>query len=269
MTEQQMPDALLNFRSQADSPRFRPDPPELRELAQRLRVDFSTPHLGEDFSGHLREAIVGGLYRLDAVPRDDPFWNGPNRRPTLGNLFVFAHYSLQHHRPREQWAWWVLAAMSVLWRANDFGLPSWEGLRALGRLDFRWPVYAAFHVRASSSYDPAPALIRFLNESRNCLAARTALESLEGQGPRAADWAKSIARACPVAVDPAWLAWNDGTPVRVARAIAEGRRFGDLPILADALEEAGCKEEAILSHCRQPGPHGRACWVVDLFLEKG
>ena len=46
---------------------------------------------------------------------------------------------------------------------------------------------------------------------------------------------------------------------------AEDREFGRLPVLADALEEAGCTTEAILSHCRQPGEHVRGCWVVDLL----
>src|SRR5262249_20255682 len=46
---------------------------------------------------------------------------------------------------------------------------------------------------------------------------------------------------------------------QLARALYEERRFEDLPILADALEEAGCTDRAILSHCRGPGPHARGC----------
>jgi hypothetical protein len=40
------------------------------------------------------------------------------------------------------------------------------------------------------------------------------------------------------------------------------------PILADALEDAGCTDRTILDHCRGPGPHVRGCWVVDLILGK-
>jgi hypothetical protein len=69
-------------------------------------------------------------------------------------------------------------------------------------------------------------------------------------------------------VKSAWLAWNDGTIPKLAQAIYEKRRFGDLPILADALEEAGCDNIDILTHCRQPGEHVRGCWVVDLLLGK-
>jgi hypothetical protein len=52
-------------------------------------------------------------------------------------------------------------------------------------------------------------------------------------------------------------------------SIADGGRALDrLPILADALEEAGCTDADILAHCRGPGPHVRGCWVVDLLLGK-
>jgi hypothetical protein len=71
-------------------------------------------------------------------------------------------------------------------------------------------------------------------------------------------------RAAP-AVDPSWLAWNGRTVIKLAAGIYEGRRFGDLPILADALEEAGCADGAILAHCRSGGEHVRGCWVVDLL----
>jgi hypothetical protein len=42
-----------------------------------------------------------------------------------------------------------------------------------------------------------------------------------------------------------------------------------MPILADALQDAGCEDEALLSHCRGDSPHVRGCWVVDLLLGKG
>lgn len=48
----------------------------------------------------------------------------------------------------------------------------------------------------------------------------------------------------------------------------DARDFSSMPILADALEEAGYTSADILDHCRGPGPHVRGCWVVDLLLEK-
>jgi hypothetical protein len=70
----------------------------------------------------------------------------------------------------------------------------------------------------------------------------------------------------PAALEPAWLAWGGGTVARVARAIAEEGAFGQTPVLADALEEAGCADERILMHLRGPGPHLRGCWALDLIL---
>jgi hypothetical protein len=72
-----------------------------------------------------------------------------------------------------------------------------------------------------------------------------------------------------IALDPAWLARNDGTIAKLAASIYEERAFERMPILGDALEEVGCRDEEILSHCRVPGPHVRGCWVVDLLLQKG
>jgi hypothetical protein len=70
----------------------------------------------------------------------------------------------------------------------------------------------------------------------------------------------------PVAPPQPWLKWNGGALVRLARVIDDERAFDQLPVLADALEEAGCTDAAILAHCRGPGPHVRGCWVVDLLL---
>jgi hypothetical protein len=71
-----------------------------------------------------------------------------------------------------------------------------------------------------------------------------------------------------VGIDPAWLSWGGGTVRDLARSIYHDRAFDRTPILADALEEAGCTDADILDHCRGPGPHVRGCWVVDLLLGK-
>jgi hypothetical protein len=72
----------------------------------------------------------------------------------------------------------------------------------------------------------------------------------------------------PPVLDRSWLAWNGGTIPKLAQTMYASKRFHDLPILGDALEEAGCTDEAVLAHCRGPGPHVRGCWVVDWILEK-
>jgi hypothetical protein len=70
----------------------------------------------------------------------------------------------------------------------------------------------------------------------------------------------------PAAIDPRWLDWKENKIVRMARVVYRKRCFRNLPILADALEEAGCSDASILTHCRAPMDHARGCWVVDLLL---
>jgi hypothetical protein len=72
----------------------------------------------------------------------------------------------------------------------------------------------------------------------------------------------------PVTVAESWLAWNGGTVARLARAIHDEGRFEDLPILADALEEAGCEERELLAHCRSGGRHVPGCWALDLLVTR-
>jgi len=63
-------------------------------------------------------------------------------------------------------------------------------------------------------------------------------------------------------------AWRTDTALLLARQMYESRDFSLMPILADALQDAGCDNADILNHCRGPGPHVRGCWVVDLVLNK-
>jgi carbon storage regulator CsrA len=67
-------------------------------------------------------------------------------------------------------------------------------------------------------------------------------------------------------LDPAWLTWNEGTVLRLARSIAAEGNYSALPVLADALEEAGCADAAILDHCRSYSQAVQSSWVVDLIL---
>jgi hypothetical protein len=62
------------------------------------------------------------------------------------------------------------------------------------------------------------------------------------------------------------LAWRTDTAIALARQMYDSREFGAMPILADALQDAGCEDEQVLSHCRDAGPHARGCWVVDGVL---
>jgi hypothetical protein len=79
----------------------------------------------------------------------------------------------------------------------------------------------------------------------------------------------------PAEVHPSWLAWNGGIVRSLAVSAYEDRPFpgghlnpARLAILADALEEAGCTDAAVLGHLRGPGPHARGCWVLDKLLAR-
>jgi hypothetical protein len=64
-------------------------------------------------------------------------------------------------------------------------------------------------------------------------------------------------------------AWRTDTALSLAQQMYDSRDFGAMPILADAIEDAGCENEDILSHCRDTSlTHVRGCWVVDLVLGK-
>jgi hypothetical protein len=67
----------------------------------------------------------------------------------------------------------------------------------------------------------------------------------------------------PVPFNPVW---RTPAAVALARSMYEERRFEDMPLLGDALEEAGCTDAQVLAHCRQAGEHVRGCCVVDLVL---
>ncbi|WP_437765758.1 hypothetical protein WMF27_28180 [Sorangium sp. So ce281] len=68
-----------------------------------------------------------------------------------------------------------------------------------------------------------------------------------------------------VAFDPDW---RTSTAVELAGQMYESRVFGPMPLLADALLEAGCEDADVLGHCRGDGPHVRGCWVIDSLLGK-
>jgi hypothetical protein len=62
--------------------------------------------------------------------------------------------------------------------------------------------------------------------------------------------------------------WKAANVVAVGKGIYKDRAFERMPILADALEEAGCSDAAVLEHCRGAGPHWRGCWVIDGVIGK-
>lgn len=68
-----------------------------------------------------------------------------------------------------------------------------------------------------------------------------------------------------VAFDPLW---RSSAVVEIADSLYADRAFERMPMLADALEDAGCAHTGVLQHCRDGGPHVRGCWVIDKLLEE-
>jgi hypothetical protein len=133
-----------------------------------------------------------------------------------------------------------------------------------------WAAFAA----ACSVADPAEEAPTFF-ALQAAMNAHLAAQAGAG-GAKAAKWSPTQVgfirdlfgnpwRPCQ-AIRPEWAAWNDGCVVKLAKAIYDERRFGDLPVLADALEDAGCTDAELLGHLRSPGPHVLGCWATDVIL---
>lgn len=152
-------------------------------------------------------------------------------------------------------------------------------------------VYEAAIRRAEAMADGEPvsrspeSMLVWVEYERACDAAYTVI----GADGSVGLWVFPPEQAVPAAlatlsVDPAlWLRdivgnpfrpaafdsrWRTADTVGLARGVYEDRAFDRLPILADALMDAGCEDEQIIDHCRSDGPHVRGCWVVDLVLDK-
>jgi hypothetical protein len=152
---------------------------------------------------------------------------------------------------QEPWTSGFLPALRTLF---EQGSSQGRGRQAQGKDAARCARVAVDHARRVASW--AGMLDDQLAAFRQCLA-----DLLQDCvcGPH-------VFQGLPPTLDPTILHWQNGTVLQLAQAVYDQRRFQDLPILADALEEAGCEDADILNHCRQPGEHMRGCWVLDLVL---
>jgi hypothetical protein len=119
------------------------------------------------------------------------------------------------------------------------------------------------HLPWLAQLDPLPLALH---------AVRRLVEDCPSQGPHlAADVIRDVMGNPfrPVAVRHSWLRHNGAAVAHMAAVIAAESRHDELPILADALEDAGCIDREILEHLRGPGPHTRGCWAVDALRGKG
>jgi hypothetical protein len=134
------------------------------------------------------------------------------------------------------------------------------------------PGYLRYYVSNTPEYHSALAAVAVLSPAAAFAARSAAQWSAGGPAEKAArcDLLRCIyyfpGRTRPI--EQAWLSWNGGVVPTLARSIYDDRAFDRLPLLADALEDAGCTDAEILGHLRSPGPHVRGCWAVDRILRK-
>ncbi len=131
--------------------------------------------------------------------------------------------------------------------------------------------------RADNRYEYAARAARSVGILRKTFVVNTAWAAAEAAGSRAGVLKEQYAQSDlirdivgnpfrPVTFYPSW---TTDTSLTLARAVYDSRDFSAMPILADALQDAGCDDDAVLGHCRDPKPvHVRGCWVVDLVLGK-
>jgi hypothetical protein len=111
--------------------------------------------------------------------------------------------------------------------------------------------------------------VRFGAPEKQVLAVAGYVSSMLGAAEQAAQ-VEALRDIIPNPYRPATFSpsWRTSTDTALAQQMYESRNFSTLPILADAIQDAGCEMDDILNHCRGPGPHVRGCWVVDLVLGK-
>jgi hypothetical protein len=140
-----------------------------------------------------------------------------------------------------------------------------RGAAARPKTNLPWPVLLfSFRAWQEAMAEAATETAERVQEARNAIRVRE-------RGAQAA-LLRELFGPTPFrtpTVERSVLAWNDACVPKLAEAIYDGLAWDRLPVLADALEEAGCADADILGHLRGPGPHVRGCWVVDLLLGRG
>jgi uncharacterized membrane protein len=144
----------------------------------------------------------------------------------------------------------------------------------------RWDVYASMITEArgwtSEAVQGAADAVVAAELRAHCEILRDLFGDYFGPPGGEGDWLPSgegaleswCALPSPITFSPRreWMTSNGGAIPKLAREIYEEEAFDNLPILANALEEAGCGESLILDHLRGPSLHQRGCWVLDLLM---
>jgi hypothetical protein len=174
----------------------------------------------------------------------------------------------------------LLESCEGLWLGAD-GSEQDEQLIGMGCLDCPWcdRVAAEYECRAADKGyaldgvraavdQPAWSAVRAALHAREIVAWGAAGEGdvTDGKGEGRAQHEVLREIVGPGAPDPRWPQWRTSDVLALGRAVHRDQVYDGMPILADALQDAGCDDEMVLAHCREGTGHVRGCWVVDLAM---
>jgi hypothetical protein len=149
------------------------------------------------------------------------------------------------------------------------------------RTPFQERCTAGYAAAGLTSLEFNPEMAAWCGQHTALAAAKVSSAPAYQYAPQAAAIAREAAAQCDLlrdivgnpfyekpVIDPVWQRLDHGNVARLVEVIYREERWGDLPILADALEEVGCCQEDLLDHLRGPGPHVRGCWVLDAVVDQ-
>jgi hypothetical protein len=191
---------LAYFRSAVDDPRHQPDPYVLAELSSSLHGfarGAREAGIDDDFIRSVRQSILDGFKRLDALPRDDPFWDRTNRRPTFHKLYAFCINRLAGDSLDDR-ALWTLAAVAVV-SVQNFDPALWLPFAELGGLEPSWPISAALYVDLVCGTDSVTILASLLVDNGLCERARPTMARLaQSDRHHIRSWASRVGDRCQI-----------------------------------------------------------------------
>ncbi len=170
---------------------------------------FSDAKLAPDYVASLRAfpKVGGGLFvrlvldkltdalrRLNDLPRDNPFWDERNRRPTLYKLRDFTHNIIAKN-PDDELGVWTQAALYILHGSNNFGQKQWRRLHYIGNFDVSWPILAAIMTELNA--DPTvEQLVELLDRIEMVDEAKAFLATFDACGdPWIVEWRDAVVTA--------------------------------------------------------------------------
>jgi hypothetical protein len=163
------------------------------------------------------------------------------------------------------------AVLAVLERTADRDLRSDEVYAAAG-FPHSYGAFAGMHAAVQKALGEAVASPAVLAAKRTRAYVVDAVRALDGPEARAPEWQRQsdLVRCLfgnPFRISPPFApAWRTDTVVAIARHAHDTRAFDALPVLADALQDAGCDDEPLLAHLRCCGAHGFGCRALEQVL---